>query len=165
MSEAFKRILSRDAGPFWQLVKYGVVGLLATAVQTVVFYLLATTALKCLTADDFTVRWFGFAQASDVSNFVRALRFALATGIGFTVANVFCWLLNRRIVFRPGRHRWHVEFLLFYAGASLATLVALGLSSLMIGTFGLMTSYAVVLEVVSSFFINFFLRKFVIFKE
>ena len=39
-----------------QLVKYGIVGVMATCVQTGVFYLLAATCLKCLTADDWAVR-------------------------------------------------------------------------------------------------------------
>ena len=46
-----KKILSHDCGPFWQFVKYGAIGVMATLVQTGVFYFLASTVFRCLTAD------------------------------------------------------------------------------------------------------------------
>jgi hypothetical protein len=42
--------------------------------------------------------------------------------------------------------------------------VALGVQSLLIKHFGMMTTVAVIVEVFVSFFLNFFIRKFVIFK-
>lgn len=149
---------------FWQIFKYGVIGVASTLVQTGVFYTLATTYLKCLTTDDFAVRLLGFAAAEGLTDGVRAFRFAFATGVGFVLANVFCWLLNRRYVFTSGRYRWSVEFALFFATASIATVVALSISSMLIGRFGLMTTLAVFVEVIASFVINFVVRKFVIFK-
>jgi putative flippase GtrA len=158
-----KHVLSHDAGPFWQFVKYGAVGVMATCVQVGVFYLLATTCLKCLAADDWAVRLLGFS-AADVSDAVRAWRFAVATGIGFVIANVFCWLMNRWFVFRPGKFRWYIEFVMFFGAATLATVIALGLSSGLIHFVGLMTSAAVLIEIVASFLINYFTRKFFIFR-
>ena len=163
MVEAVRRVLSRESGPFWQFVKYGVIGVLSTLVQTGVFYLLAATCLMCLAPDDVAVRFLGL-PAADVGDATRALRFAVATGIGFVVANVFCWLMNRAFVFRPGRFRWPVEFAMFFGVATLATVVALGLSSALIRWCGLMTTIAVAVEVVVSFLVNFFVRKFFIFK-
>ena len=95
---------------------------------------------------------------------MRAFRAAVATAIGFTVANIFCWLMNRLFVFKPGRYRWYVEFSLFLGVAALATVVALGVQSLLIKYAGLMTTLAVIVEVIVSFFFNFFIRKFIIFK-
>ena len=158
-----KHVLSHDAGPFWQFVKYGAVGVMSTCVQVGVFYLLATTCLKCLAADDWAVRLLGFS-AADVSDAVRAWRFAVATGIGFVIANVFCWLMNRWFVFRPGKFRWYIEFVMFFGAATLATVIALGLSSGLIHFVGLMTSAAVLIEIVASFLINYFTRKFFIFR-
>ena len=158
-----KHVLSHDAGPFWQFVKYGAVGVMSTCVQVGVFYLLATTCLKCLAADDWAVRLLGFS-AADVSDAVRAWRFAVATGIGFVIANVFCWLMNRWFVFRPGKFRWYIEFVMFFGAATLATVIALGLSSALIHFAGLMTSAAVLIEIVASFLINYFTRKFFIFR-
>ena len=158
-----RRFLSHDSGPFAQFVKYGVIGVLSTCVQMIGFYLLAATCLKCLGTDDWAVRFLGLPSV-EVSDGVRAFRAAVATAGGFTVANIFCWMMNRLFVFKPGKFRWYVEFLMFFGVAALATVVALGVQSLLIKYFGMMTTAAVIVEVVASFLMNFFVRKFVIFK-
>ena len=163
MSDRLRRILSHDSGPFWQFVKYGAIGVMSTAVQALAFYILATTVLKCLKADDVAVKLFGFPAAS-VSDAVRALRFAVATMLAFSVSNVFCWLMNRAFVFRAGKYRWLVELALFVAVSALAMILATALSGFLITRFGLMTTMAVLIEVAVSFLFNFFIRKFVIFK-
>ena len=158
-----RRFLSHDSGAFAQFVKYGAIGVMSTCVQMVVFYVLAATVLKCLGPDDWAVRFLGLPAVSITAG-VRAFRAAIATAIGFTVANIFCWLMNRLFVFKPGRYRWYVEFSLFFGVAALATVVALGVQSLLIKYAGLMTTAAVIVEVIVSFFFNFFIRKFIIFK-
>ena len=158
-----RRFLSHESGPFAQFIKYGVIGVMATAVQMIFFYVLAATCLKCLGVNDWAVRFIGLPSV-DISNGVRAFRAAVATAAGFTIANIFCWLMNRLFVFRPGRFRWYVEFGLFFGVAAMATVVALGVQSLLIKYAGLMTTAAVIVEIVVSFFFNFFIRKFVIFK-
>ena len=158
-----RRFLSHDSGPFAQFVKYGAIGVLSTCVQMIGFYLLAATCLKCLGADDWAVRFLGLPSV-EVSDDLRAFRAAVATAGGFTVANIFCWIMNRLFVFKPGKFRWYVEFLMFFGVAALATVVALGVQSLLIRYFGMMTTAAVIVEVVASFLMNFFVRKFVIFK-
>ncbi len=157
------RVLSHDCGPFWQFVKYGAIGVMSTLVQVAVFYLLAATCLACLKADDFAVRLLGF-PASDASDAVRAIRFGWATAIGFVFSNVFCWLMNRRFVFRVGKFRWPVELALFMSVSGFAMLLATVLSVVLIDRLGLMTTLAVLIEVVVSFLLNYLLRKFVIFK-
>ena len=52
MIDRIKKILSLDSVPLWQFVKYGAIGVMSTLVQTGVFYILATTCLRCLGADD-----------------------------------------------------------------------------------------------------------------
>ena len=162
------RFLSHDSGAFAQLVKYGVIGVMATCVQTCVFYVLASTWLKCLMPDDIAVRLFGLPSAEFTGGEAwyasRGMLAAEATAAGFVVANVFCWLMNRWFVFRPGRFRWYVEMGLFFCSSTLATVIALGVMKMLIDRMGMMTSLAVVVEVVVSFFVNFFIRKFVIFK-
>ncbi len=147
----------------WQLFKYGVIGVLATLVQATVFYIVAATFLRCLAADDFAVRFLGL-PAADVADTVRAVRFALATAIGFVFSNVFCWLMNRWFVFRAGKFSWFVELFLFMSVSALAMLIATVLSAVLIDRFGFMTTLAFLVEVVVSFVMNFFIRKFIIFK-
>ena len=134
-----RRFLSHDSGPFAQFVKYGAIGVLSTCVQMIGFYLLAATCLKCLGADDWAVRFLGLPSV-EVSDGLRAFRAAVATAGGFTVANIFCWVMNRLFVFKPGKFRWYVEFLMFFGVAALATVVALGVQSLLIRYFGMMTT-------------------------
>ena len=164
-----RKILSHDAGPFWQFVKYGLVGVLATCVQTGVFYALAATCLKCLGPDDWAVVHLGLPSASftgaEAWHASRGTVAAEAPAVGFVVANVFCWLMNRAFVFRPGRFRWYAEFGMFFGAATLATAIALGVMKVLIDCFGVMTTVAVAVEVVVSFLVNFFVRKFFIFKE
>ena len=65
---------------------------------------------------------------------------------------------------KPGKFRWYVELGMFFGASTLATLIARGVMKFLIDQFGLMTTLAVVVEVIVSFLVNFFIRKFVIFK-
>ena len=168
MKELVRRFLSHDCGPFAQFVKYGVIGVAATAVQFAVFYLLAATCLRCLTPSDFMVKLFGLPSVvftgDEPWHAARWFLAAVATAAGFTVANVFCWLKNRAFVFRPGKFRWYVEFGMFFGVAAIATAIALVVQSVLIRFLGVTTSAAVVIEVAVSFMLNFFARKFFIFR-
>jgi putative flippase GtrA len=163
-----RRFLSHDSGPFAQFVKYGAIGVMSTCVQLAVFYALASTCLKCLTPGDPAVRALGLPSAtfdgSEVWWESRWFLAAVATAAGFTVANVFCWVMNRLFVFRPGKFAWHVELALFYGAAAGATVAALLVQSLLIRFAGVSTSFAAVVEVVVSFAVNFFTRRFFIFR-
>lgn len=161
--EFIRHVLSHECGPFWQFIKYGAIGVMATCVQTGIFYLLAATCLRCLKSDDFAVVHLRL-PAANCTDGERAVLFAIATAIGFVFANIFCWLMNRWFVFRPGRFRWYVEFGMFCGAATVATLIALGIASLLISYCGLMTTLAVIIEIFVSFLVNFFARKFIIFK-
>ena len=127
MFKAIRKILSHDCGPFWQLVKYGAIGVGATVIQTVVFYILASTCLPCLKADDWAVRLLSLPSAA-VADSVRAWRFVIATALAFVAANIPCWILNRLFVFRAGRYFWLLELLFFMAvsGVALAGLATYG---------------------------------------
>jgi putative flippase GtrA len=148
---------------FFQFVKYGTNGVIATYIQAIVFYLLAGTYFKCLGVDDIAVTYFGLDPV-DIADGVRALRFSICTAVGFSLANIVCWLMNRLCVFKPGKFRWYAEFAFFFAVSLCATLVALAISAMLIRFFAVATSFALAVEVVVSFIINFLVRKFFIFK-
>ena len=168
MKEGLAKILSHEAGPFWQFVKYGVIGVLSTLVQTAIFYLLAASVLLCLTPDDWAVRFLGLPAASFTGDEAwyasRGTQAAAATAVGFVVANVFCWLMNRRFVFVPGKFRWFVELGMFFGVSTFATAVALVVMKVLIDHAGMMTTLVVFVEVAVSFLVNFVARKFFIFK-
>ena len=148
---------------FSQFLKYAIAGAASTCVQLAVFYLIATLVLPCLGANDIAVRLANL-PAVDISDGVRASRAAVAQGVGFIVANMFCWAVNRRFVFKPGRHFWFIELALFFALSLVAFTVGIALQSLAIDRLGWQTSLAVALQVVTSLCINFIVRKFFIFK-
>ncbi len=158
-----RKCLSHEAHPFVQFLKYGVVGVMATVVQLVVFYICAATVFKCLTPDDLAVKFLGLPSV-EISETARALAALWATAAGFVVANIFCWIMNRLFVFKPGRHVWYIEFLLFFGVSLIAVGVGLGIQTLLIKCFGLQTSFAVFIEILSSLAINFVVRKLFVFK-
>ena len=168
MRDFIRRFLSHDCGPFAQFVKYGAIGVAATAVQFAVFYVLASTCLKCLTPSDKAVELLGLPSVvftgDEPWHHARWFLAGVATAAGFVVANVFCWLMNRLFVFRPGKFAWYKEFALFFGAAAGAMAIATGLSWILINWAGLQTTAAVIIEVFVSFVVNFVARKFFIFK-
>ena len=68
-------------------------------------------------------------------------------------------LTNKEMVFISS-----MLFGMFFGAATLATLIALGVQSVLIAQFHMMTTLAVLVEVVVSFLVNFFVRKYCIFK-
>ena len=167
MKNTIARFLSHDAGPVAQFVKYGAIGVAATCVQTGFFYV-AACWLRCLTPDDWAVKLLGFPAATFTGEepwyAARGTLAAVDTAMGFIIANVFCWLMNRWFVFKPGRYAWSVELVMFFSVSGLAMALATAISWVLIHQWGLMTTLAVLVEVVVSFLFNFFIRKFVIFK-
>ena len=53
---------------------------------------------------------------------------------------------------------------MFFGASTLATVIALSLMKFLIDQFGMMTTLAVFVEIMVSFMVNFFVRKFFIFK-
>lgn len=154
--------------PLWQIIKYGIAGIIATAIQTAVFYLLASTVLKCLTEEDIMVKLFGLPAATFAADepwyATRGSYASLATAIGFVIANICCWIMNRAFVFKRGSRGKLAEFLLFFGVSAGATAIALAIQALCIDLFGMMTSYAVLIEIIVCFSINYLVRKFFIFR-
>ena len=158
-----RKIVSHDTGGFVQFCKYVVVGGMSTIIQIGVFYLLATTCLRCLGSEDIVVRHFGF-PSSDVTGNVRALFAAIDTAFGFTIANLFCWIMNRLFVFRPGRHVWYMELAFFFLVSLSALGVGMIAQTVLIMAFDWSTTAAVFAEILASLAINFVVRKFFVFK-
>ena len=147
----------------WQIAKYGVIGIFATIINVVVAELCAAYVWPCLSPEDPFVKFLGFASAS-VPDADRASLAVLCNLVGFFVANVVCWLLNRRFVFKPGRHHWILEWLYFLAGSGFA--IACGSMAIwcLVRFCGIETSYSFVVNVLVSVAVNFVVRKFFVFK-
>ncbi len=150
-----------------QIAKYGIIGVLATAINLAVAEICAAYVWPCLTPDDLFVRWEIFSL-KDATYFItdatRATRAVYCNLVGFFIANVVCWLLNRKFVFTPGRHNWLVEYALFLAGSGFA--IACGSVAIwaLVKFQGMQTTYSFVVNVLVSVAVNFVVRKFVVFK-
>lgn len=147
----------------WQIFKYGVIGVLATVINFAVAEVCAAHVWPCLGADDVFVRLGVFASA-DVSDAARALLAVYCNLVGFFVANLVCWLLNRKYVFTPGRHGWLVEYALFLAGSGFAILCGSAAIWSLVRFQGMQTTYSFVVNVMVSVAVNFVVRKFFVFK-
>lgn len=147
-----------------QILKYGLIGGLATAINIVVAEFLAAFVLPCLGVDDFFVRHFGL-PASTISDDLRANYAVVCNLTGFFVANVSCWVLNRRYVFTPGRHSLFVEYLLFLAGSGVAILFGNAAIWFLVKFCAVQTTFSFAVNVILSVAINFVVRKFIVFKN
>lgn len=148
---------------FWQIFKYGVIGILATAINIAVAELFAAWVWPCLGEDDVLVKHLGFAS-SPLAAAERATLAVYCNLVGFFVANVVCWLLNRRYVFATGRHHWLVEYALFLAGSGFAILCGSALIWVLVRFYGVQTTYSFAINVMASVMINFLVRKFFVFR-
>ena len=163
MPRWLRAFLSHETTPFLQFLKYAIVGGLATGTHILVFYLCALLLLPSLTPDDIVVRALGLS-VPDVSETRRVLNAGLGNAIGFVFANGFCYLLNRLFVFKPGRHPWLIEFLLFLAVSGISMLLGTLIQSWLIARFATQTTLAFGANLVTSLAINYAMRRFFIFK-
>jgi len=157
------KILSRDANPVVQFLKYAVAGGIATAVHILTFFLAGFFVFPCVASDDILVRLFGLA-APVLEETLRARNAVFCNIIAFLVSNTVCYIINRLFVFKPGRHSMVVEFLLFFAVSAISVGLGTFLMGVLIDQFGIQTTYAFGANMVCSLAINYALRKFFVFK-
>ncbi len=146
-----------------QFAKYALAGLVATAVDVGIFYLVAITLLPALTPNDPVARLFGLSIAPLAEN-IRSSHYVWGKVIAFMFSNLACYWVNIRWVFTPGRHKRHVEMALFFAVSTTSFVLGTALGWLLIRTSGLPTTYAYIANGAASLAINFAGRKFIVFK-
>ncbi len=159
----FKKHLSHDAHPIIQFIKYGIAGGMATATHIGTFFLCGWFLLPCLTQNDITVKLLGLT-APAISEATRAWNAGACNALAFTVSNTLCYILNRLFVFKPGKHHWVLEFLLFFAVSGVSMVIGTVIQTFLITHHGVQTTLAFGANIVCALFINYAMRKFVIFK-
>ena len=159
----WKTLLSPDAGPVVQFIKYGICGGLATVTHITIFHLIGWRLIPCLQPADPFVKYLHL-QVPDVDVRRRARNSMVTNTIGFMVSNFVAYVLNVMFVFKAGRHTWLVELGLFYAVSAASLIVGTALMGWLIRRFGLLTTIAFGSNLVTALLINFAMRKFVIFK-
>lgn len=162
MRQLLQQFLRRDAHPVVQFIKYGMAGGLATAVDIVVFYLLAWKVLPALTANDQLVELLGL-NITPVTEGVRQWHYVVNRTMTFMVSNLTAYVANVLWVFTPGRHSRAKEILLFYLVSGISFFIATALSTGLIAWFGCTTTTAFLVNMVCSLLINFVCRKYFVF--
>jgi putative flippase GtrA len=154
----------RNHGPLVQFIKYGIAGSIATVVHVALFFLLSWKIVPALTADD-PIAGFLDIPPSQISDSVRALHAAINNAIAFMISNFVVYWINVSWVFESGRHSFWKEIGLFYGVAAVSVVMGIGLQSLLIGRFGISTTYAFGGNILICLMINYLMRKFFIFKK
>ena len=102
--------------------------------------------------------------APPLSEASRAWNAGFCNAIAFVFSNILCYILNRLFVFKPGKHHWAIEFLLFFAVSALSMAIGTVVQTFLITHQGIQTTLAFGANIVCALFINYAMRKFVIFK-
>lgn len=144
------RLLERDTRFWAQFIRYGMVGVSATALDLLIFTILS--------------EWVHPSVDPSLGNELRAHKAGLNYTIAFFVANVYTYWVNARWVFVPGRHSKRVEFALFLGVSA----ISFGLGYLVlhhaISQYGTPTFTAKLASIVVSVLINYACRRFFVFK-
>jgi putative flippase GtrA len=163
MFSSLKKHLGHEAHPVVQFIKYGIAGGFATAAHIATFFFCGWFFLPCLTQNDIFVKLLGLT-APAISESVRAWHAGICNALAFFVSNTLCYILNRLFVFKPGRHHWVVEFLLFFAVSGVSMAIGTAIQTYLIAHHGMQTTLAFGANIICALFINYAMRKFVIFK-
>ena len=188
MKAALRRLLRHDTHPAVQFVKYGIAGVVATAVDFGTFYLLALTVIPAARPDDTLIQFMQSLHgllvgwAPDLSNWqwlhdlmyievpvideaTRSRNFVVVRCINFVLSNAVAYVLNVLFVFKSGRHQRHVEMVLFLTVSVASFLVGTTLGWVLIRFGGVGTTEAYVVNIAAAVLINFVCRKFIVFER
>lgn len=158
--EQFKGV---EAGPLIQFVKYGISGGFATFVHILIFHLVAWKIFPSLQEDDFFIVIFGMTT-SEVDVATRSLNSMLSNGVAFVCSNLVAYTINIFWVFTPGRHKRFIEIGLFYLVSGISVVIGTSMMGFLIRYYGMQTTYAFSVNILSAVMINYIVRKFYIFK-
>jgi putative flippase GtrA len=145
-----------------QFVKYGLAGGLATLVHICVFHLVAWKLFPALQENDHAVRLLNL-RIRPINEYQRARNSMISNTIAFLISNLVAYVTNILWVFKPGRHPFIIEILLFYAVSGISVLIGTMLMGMLIRRFGMLTTYAFITNIITAVMINYAMRKFFIF--
>ncbi len=151
------RIKKRDVPALVQFAAYATCGVMATVMHNGLVILLSYfvfPAVKNLMVDGVVL-----------DELVRKHNLILNNTIAFPFGCVVAYLTNIMFVFSPGKHNRMMEMLLFFGVAAVAFFPSLWIIDILLIKYPWLPSTVAQLAFVfTSFLVNFFMRKFVIFK-
>lgn len=163
LQDLIRQFKGREAHPFIQFIKYGIAGAIATLTHILIFHIAAWKILPALQEQDWAVKLFHLT-VREMTDETRAWNAVIDNGMAFMLSNLVAYVLNILWVFKPGRHHWIVEIVLFYLVSGISMAIGTSIMGFLIANYGLSTTIAFLANLVTALLINFAMRKFVIFK-
>ncbi len=146
-----RTIFDRDTPFLIQFGKYGICGVISLLV-----FITVTTIGRSLYPQHFSL---------DLSQSTRSWNNSLIQFIAFIPSNLIAYILNRWLVFTPGRHQVRKEFALFTLISFLSFSLGLILPVWLVQTFNALNKIADLSFIISSAMVNFVCRKFFVFEK
>jgi putative flippase GtrA len=150
------RIRARDVPSLIQFSTYVMCGLMATVVHT------GTVTLLSLTV--FPAGKGMIVDGAVLDEAVRKTHLLINNCIGFPLGCIVAYITNILFVFTPGRHSRLKEMAMFFGVAACGFFPSLWIIDILVGRYGVPSIVAQCAFIITSFLVNFFMRKFVIFK-
>ena len=144
-----------------QILKYFLCGGLAVFVDQIVYYSLGLHLIPIFTSSDPIVEFLGISITS-VDYEYQSRNLWIVKIICWILANTTVYLMNRAFVFTSGKHNIFKEIILFYT-FSLPQFVFIALIDILV-KFGWEVTYSNYSMLLLAGFVNFVIRKFIIFK-
>jgi putative flippase GtrA len=144
------RIHARDTHPIIQFIKYGICGVGALVVHQTIWTLGSM--------------WLYPAIDNDIPREIRALNSTYNNCIAVVFSSLFAYYTNVLWVFEQGRHHWVKEFFYFMLVSVIGFIAGLAAGPFLIHKYGIHSIVAQGILVVVSVLVNFFCRKFFVFK-
>ena len=152
----WRALMSRNAHPVLQFLKYGLCGVLAAIAHNLI---MATLSLTIFPAGKGMV-----VDGVAISEAVRSHNLVLNNAISWPFGTIVSYWLNIQFVFTPGRHSRLVEMVLFWIVGAIGFFPGAYVVKWMAEDLSLPSTIAQLGFVFTSVAVNFLMRKFVIFK-
>lgn len=167
LGELLHQLTRREAHPTVQFLKYGIGGGIATGTHLLIFFAASLWLLPALVPDQNPDAWllqfFGI-DAPALAAGIQQRNFIINNGIAFIFSNIVAYLINFHWVFHPGRHKRHVEIILFLTISTISLAVGTSFGSLLIAWLNLSTTFAQIGNIIAAVLLNYVCRKFIVFK-
>jgi len=150
------RVRERNVPSLIQFSTYVMCGLMATVAHNVLVTILSLTVLPAMKGM--------IVDGVVLDEMVRKHNLLLNNAIAFPIGCIVAYVTNILFVFTPGRHSRLKELLMFFGVAACGFFPGIWIIDFLVGRFGVPSVFAQCAFIITSFLVNFFMRKFVIFK-
>ncbi len=163
MKWIIRQLTTKDTHVSVQFLKYGIGGVIAFAVDILVFFAVALTVLPSLLPDEYIVQFLN-VDVPVIEETVRERNFVINSVIAFVFSNLTAYVINVLWVFHGGKHRRHMEITLFYVISIISVIAGTVMGWGMIRFLSLTTEAAFGGRILAAVMINFLGRKYIVFK-